>query len=157
MGSTLYDELNKWLKSPLEKKVRFKGLIPSPPTVKGHLQSKEAEAVPRAVKINPNNWSGSGFKPEYANHWVNSAPYLVGQYAIDVGTLASLSVQSLAYRTGHSPFLDPTALRFSPEQAYIDLGRLSAWDRWRVLWTRVGAHYYQDSEPFDAHEEKWLK
>jgi hypothetical protein len=136
---TLYQELQKWIKSPLEKQTRYKGQIPSPSTVKEHLkshkklQSKGVVVGPKVVKTNQNKNDGK-----------DTFSYLVGQYAIDVATLAGLSVQSLAYRTGESPQLLPWALRFSPEQAYIDLGRLSAWDRWRVLWTRVGAHYFQD-------------
>lgn len=69
--------------------------------------------------------------------------YLYGQYALDVATLAGLHVQSLSYPLGKSPLLFPWALRYSPDDAYIDLDRLKWWDAWAVAWARIGAHYFQ--------------
>jgi hypothetical protein len=145
---TLYTELQKWLKSPLEKEVRYKGKIPNPPTVKGHAKEagkkelKNASSVKGSTSGNVINLSNEGYWPHIISG--PDTPYLVGQYAIDVATLANLHVQSLAYKTGHSPLLLPWALRYSPEQAYLDLGKLDPWDQWRVLWSRVGAHFFQD-------------
>lgn len=158
---TLYSELQKWLKSPLPSKnrpVSSEGIRESHWKEKPKVKLKEAEGGLKVAKTNQSNWGlaehvDGKLRPDLVA-WNGKlplaiagkeVPYLVGQYAIDVATMASISVQSLAYRTGHSPFLDPTALRFSPEQAYIDLGRLSPWDCWRVLWTRIGAHYFQDT------------
>lgn len=72
------------------------------------------------------------------------AGYLTGQYALDVALLAKITVKSLAYKHG-SPDLDPWALRFSPDDAYIDLSRLDLWSRWKVMWARLGGHYMQDT------------
>lgn len=77
--------------------------------------------------------------------------FLTGQYALDVATLARIGVQSLSYRQGESPTLAPWALRYSPDDAYIDLDRLEWWDKWAVMWSRVGAHYYQER----WSEEQW--
>lgn len=70
--------------------------------------------------------------------------FLTGQYALDVATLAGVHVQSLSYGLGKSPELFPWALRYAPDDAYIDLDRLSWWDKWRLAWVRIGGHYYQN-------------
>lgn len=154
---TLYNELQKWLQSPIKKskpkewQKQFQ-LIPvvkevevDRPAVRTGQSAKST--TPAAVPF-VRNWDPIGGRPispkleESAVHGI--APYITGQYALDVATMAKIEVQSLAYPTGKSPSLLPWALRFSPEQAYIDLGRLSPWDQWKILWTRVGAHYFQE-------------
>lgn len=155
---TLYEELQKWLKSPVKPKGQPKEDYSTKVNrplwqEKIHQQIKENGGGQRAVKAVPSAKSTRLEAAQIASFsdnikWDGNpdiVPYLTGQYAIDVATMASISVQSLAYRTGHSPFLSPTALRFSPEQAYIDLGRLTPWDQWKILWTRIGAHYFQDT------------
>ena len=140
----MYDELQKWLKSPVPQP---KKLLPGVPPLNQIQQSKG---------LNEGKWKQKSKAKEVDQKVASNVPnvanttpllpgvYLVGEYALDVATIAGLHVQSLAYRTCHSPQLAPFALRFSPEQAYIDLGRLCAWDQWKVLWTRIGAHYYQE-------------
>lgn len=169
---TLFDELQKWMKSPVKpkkqeraqtlvKEWRKEDLIrhPSKGAGAGHPVAKAGPNAKSTLLEVANNvprdeWCAATCElhpkgcPPPKGEWYfpNGAglQYLVGQYALDTATMAGIHVQSLAYRTGHSPFLAPFALRFSPEQAYVDLGRLCPWDQWKVLWTRIGAHYFQD-------------
>lgn len=165
---TLYNELQKWLRSPIPQKQRTtpqqlaQRIVQrdlGPPKFKilpkeGEVDHPVARVVPSAkstTSVGATSVALQGILDQQpGGSRRNSVPaygpgYLSGQYALDVATMAKIEVQSLAYPTGKSPSLLPWALRFSPEQAYIDLGRLSPWDQWKILWTRVGAHYFQDN------------
>src|SRR6185436_17823667 len=132
---TLYNELQKWLKSPVKPKNQIlqsegldEGKWKSKPKAKevGPKEQRNAPSVKGSTSVPVINW----IPPRWLEPklW-QLEPYLVGQYAIDVATLANLPVQSLAYKTGHSPLLLPWALRYSPEQAYLDLGKLTPWEK----------------------------
>lgn len=73
----------------------------------------------------------------------SSSGYIVGLEALDIATLIGLEVQSLAYPTGRSPVFSPTVLRYAPEDAYIDVGRLTPWELWRVIWLRIGVEHWR--------------
>jgi len=155
---TLYSELQKWLKSPVKPNKLPKYKYPNPSIV----EKMYVKEVGKKEQRNVQNATASTLKVTVNSDWENWLysqqkngnnvfGYLTGQYAIDVATLANLHVQSLAYKTGHSPLLLPWALRYSPEQAYLDLGKLAPWEKWRVLWARIGAHYFQDTA------ERWYQ
>ena len=162
---TLYSELQKWLKSPVKPNKLPKYKYPNPSIVeKMYVKEVGKKEQRNAPSVKSSTWglaenTGGKLRPDLVK-WDGKlplaiagkeVPYLVGQYAIDVATLANLPVQSLAYKTGHSPLLLPWALRYSPEQAYLDLGKLAPWEKWKVLWARIGAHYFQDTA------ERWYQ
>lgn len=154
---TLYTELQKWLKSPTkpakkqqEWQKQFQ-IIPALREVEAdHPVVRTDRSAKSTTPVAATSVALQGILDQQpGGNRRNNVPmygpgYLSGQYALDVATMAKIEVQSLAYPTGKSPSLLPWALRFSPEQAYIDLGRLSLWDQWKVLWTRIGAHYFQE-------------
>ena len=157
---TLYSELQKWLKSPVKPNKLPKYKYPNPSIV----EKMYVKEVGKKEQRNVQNATASTLKVTVNSDWENWLysqqkngndvfGYLTGQYAIDVATLANLHVQSLAYKTGHSPLLLPWALRYSPEQAYLDLGKLAPWEKWRVLWARIGAHYFQDTVEWGVRNE----
>jgi hypothetical protein len=79
--------------------------------------------------------------------------YIVGQEALDVAILVGIEVQSLAYPTGRSPFFSPGVLHYAPEEAYIDLGRLDIWTRFRIVWLHIAvAHWGRTIDDDVLHE-----
>lgn len=67
--------------------------------------------------------------------------WIVGPDAVDIARLTGLPLNHLLDRRGTVPSINHAAVR-DPDNMYLDLTRLSWWDRLRVAWARIGAHYY---------------
>lgn len=69
---------------------------------------------------------------------------LVGAEAIDIARITGLQLRSGYHRSWEDSDISPEAVR-ATDHVYLDLTRLTPWDRWRVAWARIGAHYFINS------------
>lgn len=112
--------------------------------VADRIRMRDPPLPPQLPRETRNPYRLSSHQREHSHQIKGPYGFLTGQYALDVATLARIGVRSLSYRQGESPMLAPWALRYSPDDAYIDLDRLNWWDKWAVVWSRIGAHYFQE-------------
>lgn len=66
--------------------------------------------------------------------------YLTGAEAVDVARLTGLRLSTPRHSLRDEPDIDPRDV--GRATVILDLTRLDWWDRWRVAWARVGAHYW---------------
>jgi hypothetical protein len=70
--------------------------------------------------------------------------YLSGLVAVDVSRLTGLPLAQIGSRLDEGAEIHPFAVTH-PERMFLDLTRMAWWDRWRVAWALIGAHYYLDA------------
>ena len=76
-----------------------------------------------------------------------SKMYLTGQEAVDVNRFTGIPL-SYRQRLGHQPDTHYEAVDqgvVSINEVYYELASLSWWDAWRIMWTRIGGHFYCDT------------
>jgi hypothetical protein len=67
--------------------------------------------------------------------------YLTGGEALDVARLTGLKLTTVHHRSWEPADIDPNAVG-AGHSCFLDLTRLSWWDRMRVAWVRIGGHMF---------------